>query len=166
MATGKICRIDGCDRVLKWNDGQVCNIHRSRFYRHGSYELSPNWPNHKKGTPCKTALGYYRINIDGVRVLHHRYVMEQHIGRPLKKDERVHHKNGDKLDNRIENLELFDCNAEHVSKCHAKKPLIDWLKYDVPEKNIYSECLVDGCELLPKSRSLCRKHYLSWNRHH
>ena len=42
------------------------------------------------------------------RIAEHTWVMTQHLGRPLFKGETVHHINGDRLDNHIENLELWD----------------------------------------------------------
>lgn len=63
---------------------------------------------------------YTYCRIRKTAVLKHRKVLENHLGRLLSPEEHVHHMNGDKLDNRVENLQLVT-NSEHHRKYHPKQ---------------------------------------------
>lgn len=77
-------------------------------------ENNPMW----KGGRRKTVQGYIekRVGIDKKK-LEHRCVMEKLLGRKLERRENVHHKDGDKTNNSIDNLELLDV-SDHTRLHH------------------------------------------------
>ena len=65
------------------------------------------------------ANGYKCIRVNGKRTYEHRLIVEKTLGRSLRKDEVIHHNNGDKLNNRPENLTVMS------QKIH--RSLVDYL---------------------------------------
>ena len=98
---GRACQVAGCPEP-----------HYAKGYCSGHYDAWKRW-----GDPLKRVrghrgdghvdrFGYRWVSIDGRLVLEHRVIMEATLGRPLQPGERVTHLNGDRSDNRIENLSI------------------------------------------------------------
>jgi hypothetical protein len=70
--------------------------------------------------------GYMRKQVKGKHVFQHREVIEEHLGRPRLPEETVHHKNGQRDDNRIENLELWSSSQPYGQRVEDKLAWARW----------------------------------------
>lgn len=117
----QICCSKSCARSLQYQNKHAPNWKGGRFKTSSGYIdiwVGKDYPN------CKN-WGYYA---------EHRYVMEQYLGRPLEKNETVHHIDGDRTNNKIENLQLRN-NRHGKGSCFMCKDCGSVNIISVPIKN-------------------------------
>lgn len=86
------------------SDGKLGSYNRKQKYCSRSCAVSAQ---PRKNSGWRDKAGYRVISRNGGQYAEHRLVMEAMLGRPLHKGENVHHKDGDRANNRPENLELW-----------------------------------------------------------
>jgi len=106
-------------QVTKNNPTKSCGcLKKETLSKLSSGENHYNWKNGEGTINGKGYREYKHGELRGVRV--HRYVYEQHYGITLTPNQNIHHINGDRLDNRIENLELWDTSQPSGQRVEDK----------------------------------------------
>ena len=107
-----------CYRKKRWHKNLKENNRKEMEYKRKIKGIPLDFPNMRDGimgnldisTGYRTVISRDHPNTKDKRgrIYEHILVMSNHLGRALRKGENVHHKNGIRDDNRIENLELWD----------------------------------------------------------
>jgi hypothetical protein len=126
------CAVPDCARLVEGRGW--CGMHYKRWQIHGDPLKQVN------ASPRKAdyyADGYHFIHVNGRNRAEHRVVMEQHLGRPLASWENVHHRDGNRANNDIRNLQLW---VTKQPKGQRARDLLAWAEEIVarygPERDL------------------------------
>ena len=109
-----------CNKIFNAINSKIKYCSHSCHAKNRTGNKNPNWKQGfiivdgykyilNRNHPNTTKMGY---------VLEHRMIMENKLGRYLTKKEIVHHVNHNKLDNREENLIIYESTGKHFIKEH------------------------------------------------
>ena len=99
---------------VRRGDGRFCSCACKGKWQ-SEFSVGDKNPAWNGGRFLDPASGYIYIRRGCRYIGEHRLVMEQHLGRALASSEHVHHLNGDKVDNRADNLEVVSA-SEHFRR--------------------------------------------------
>lgn len=117
-------------RIPRYINGHISRVRNSMAGRAGS--LNPNFRGGRYIDPqgYVLVLNPDRMERNGSKyVFEHRLVMERALGRKLFADEHVHHRNHDRTDNRIENLELLSAEEHAALHQHELRQRLGEARY-------------------------------------
>lgn len=154
---GAECSVAGCTRSV--SSRGLCGCHYSRLRVRG--ETYPEKPIRKVvldhgewGEWHSTGHGYIirkrRLNGRKESELQHRFIVEEYIGRKLLDHENIHHINGVRDDNRIENLELWSTSQPMGQR------VVDKISWAIDILSEYEVLDAEGLERI-KSRAKAQK---------
>lgn len=135
-----VCRFEGCKKLSESRG--LCNGHYKQWGKGSELQELKRFsiPRGTWGGWYMSGGGYverHRLTEDGVREYQkqHRYVVELREGRKLKPHENVHHLNGQRSDNRPENLELWSKSQPSGQRVEDKTAwALEWLEQYAPER--------------------------------